>query len=139
MSIRVGAAVLVQHVNPDTGRMKILLGRRGQMPNKGKWVIPGGKIEVGEGWRMAATRELQEETNVTAFIERDFQPHVIEVIDDDQHRVILVGRTLIVTEPELKAGSDLDEVRWFDRDQLGDIVPLISPVVVPVLRHFGWL
>lgn len=138
MSVRLGAATVVQNVNLD-GKMKILLGRRSQMPNKGRWVIPGGKVEVGESWRMAAARELQEETNISSFLAKDVQPYVLEIIDDDQHRVILVGTTTLYSNPQIQAGSDLEEVRWFNRDELAAILPLISPPIVPVLRHFGWL
>ncbi len=34
---------------------------------KGKWLLPGGKINKGEGWREALERELREETGITKF------------------------------------------------------------------------
>jgi 8-oxo-dGTP diphosphatase len=34
---------------------------------KGKWLLPGGKINKGEGWREALERELSEETGITTF------------------------------------------------------------------------
>jgi len=39
-----------------------LLIRRGNEPNKGKWALPGGKLEWGETTLEGAKRELAEET-----------------------------------------------------------------------------
>ncbi len=36
-----------------------------QKPRRGWWVLPGGKVESGELWHMAAKREVQEETGLT--------------------------------------------------------------------------
>lgn len=54
-------AVLIQPV--DGG---VLLVRRGIEPQRGKWALPGGYIDWGEGWQEAAVRELFEETGVRA-------------------------------------------------------------------------
>lgn len=37
-----------------------------QHPN-GMWLLPGGKINKGEGWHEALERELREETGITKF------------------------------------------------------------------------
>src|SRR5580698_7146145 len=42
----------------------VLLVRRGREPLKGKWSIPGGLVEVGEGLRKAVQREIKEETGI---------------------------------------------------------------------------
>jgi 8-oxo-dGTP diphosphatase len=42
----------------------VLMIRRGREPRIGQWSIPGGKQELGETWREAATREVLEETSV---------------------------------------------------------------------------
>ncbi|MEM0066494.1 MAG: NUDIX hydrolase [Sulfolobales archaeon] len=53
------AAVLVQND-------KVLLIRRKYPPAVGKWSLPGGVIEPGEGLAEAAKRELKEETGLEA-------------------------------------------------------------------------
>ena len=43
---------------------RYVLVKRGKEPNKGKWSLPGGKIEAGETTLAAAMRELREETQL---------------------------------------------------------------------------
>ncbi len=44
----------------------VLLVERGKPPVSGVWSLPGGHIEPGETAREAASREIMEETGVTA-------------------------------------------------------------------------
>lgn len=66
---------------------EVLLVRRGREPLKGKWSIPGGKMEFGETAREAALRELKEETGITARITRLID--VVDSIMEDQHYVLI--------------------------------------------------
>ena len=43
---------------------KVLLIQRGKEPLKGRWVIPGGTVELGETLEQAVEREVQEETGI---------------------------------------------------------------------------
>lgn len=45
-------------------RGKLLLVKRGQLPDKGKWSFPGGAVELGETTEEAAIREVKEETGL---------------------------------------------------------------------------
>ncbi|HET7746123.1 MAG TPA: NUDIX domain-containing protein, partial [Vicinamibacteria bacterium] len=42
---------------------RVLLIRRGKMPLLGRWVVPGGTVELGEGLEEALVREIREEAN----------------------------------------------------------------------------
>lgn len=46
----------------------ILLIKRGKAPFKGRWSIPGGRLEYDEALEAAALRELREESGVEATI-----------------------------------------------------------------------
>ena len=43
---------------------KVLLIRRGKEPLRGRWVVPGGTVEVGETLEEALVREVKEETGL---------------------------------------------------------------------------
>ena len=43
---------------------EVLLVKRGSEPNKGRWSVPGGSLEIGETVEEAAVRETLEETGV---------------------------------------------------------------------------
>lgn len=56
------AAVLAVVARDD----RVLLVRRANPPDQGRWGFPGGRIEPGETLAAAALRELAEETGVLA-------------------------------------------------------------------------
>ena len=43
---------------------RVLLIRRGKEPLYGRWVVPGGTVELGEPLDEALVREMREETGV---------------------------------------------------------------------------
>jgi 8-oxo-dGTP diphosphatase len=55
-AVGVGAVVIHQG--------KVLLIRRGKEPLRGRWVVPGGTVEVGETLQEALVREVEEETGL---------------------------------------------------------------------------
>ncbi|HEY3811227.1 MAG TPA: CoA pyrophosphatase [Acidimicrobiales bacterium] len=57
------AAVAVVAVNSDADGPAVLLTRRAVrlQAHAGQWALPGGRVEIGEGARAAARRELHEE------------------------------------------------------------------------------
>jgi len=114
----------------------LLLGRRGKQPNYGKLVIPGGGVEWGETLEDAARRELKEETGLEVDLFVPEQAFVHEVVEPDEHRVIVVLRArLLPGEP--KASSDLLDAAYYPSDK----IPFdeVSDVVKPILRRFGWV
>jgi len=43
---------------------EVILLRRGFQPNRGRWSMPGGFVDLGESVEQAAIRETKEETNL---------------------------------------------------------------------------
>lgn len=75
-------AVVVQPV--DDG---VLLIQRAIEPQLGKWALPGGYIDLGESWQVAAARELWEESGLIT------EPHRLRLMGVHSG---YGGRTLIV-------------------------------------------
>lgn len=123
----VGAIVL------DDSR-RLLLVRRGHEPGRGRWSIPGGRVEPGESDAEAVVRELAEETGVRAEVVR-FVGTV--------HRAAPGGGLFAIRDylmrvagpsAALVAGDDADEARWVTGAELADL-----PTVPGLLEALaGW-
>lgn len=97
---------------PLLGR-RILLVRRAIEPGWGKWVFPGGYVDLGETLQEAALREVWEETGVRLTLERLLGAYSYR--DSAVVVVVYVGR---VVEGEPVAGDECLEVRAFEPEQL---------------------
>jgi acetyl-CoA carboxylase carboxyl transferase subunit beta len=88
----------------------LLLVRRRNAPEAGRWTIPGGRVEVGESLAQAVERELLEETalEVSCGALRGFA----ERIYPDHHYVILDFDVVVVGDREPVAGGDASAVSW---------------------------
>jgi len=125
---RVGSALLVR----DEAN-RILLGKRNKDPQRGSWVIPGGKIRAFESIGDAAARELREETGLEVDIIGQFR--VYEIINPpDEHRIVIYSWGKVVGGTA-KASDDLSELAFFSPDQLSDLQT--SPLVRKVLSDAG--
>lgn len=111
-----GADVIVYCPATDS----LLLVVRGKDPFKGFLVPPGGGVQDGESFRMAAARELREETGITIF------EHQLKLVRDyryedfDPRGRLWARRYLLVVdeEPPVVAGDDAAECRWVRVDDV---------------------
>lgn len=127
---RVGSALLVKDE-----RDRILLGQRNKDPQRGFWVIPGGKIQAFEHIAEAATRELQEETGLSVEVGPQFR--VYEIVNPpNEHRIVIYSWAKVIGGTA-KASDDLSTVKFFRADEL-DNIPL-TPLVRTVLQDAGLL
>ena len=127
---RVGSAVIVRDE-----ASRILLGKRNKDPQRGSWILPGGKIRAFESISEAAARELQEETGLDVEVQNQFR--VYEIIKPpDEHRIIIYSWAR-VRGGCLTPADDVSEVKFVSLDELGEL-PL-TPLVRQVLQDAGYL
>jgi len=95
--------------------MMLLIKRRFE-PNKGKWSLPGGLLEVGEEPPEAARREVMEELGLRVDVEELFQV-ANEVVRDDRGQVryhfVLVDYLMKPLGDEINLNEESDEYGWF--------------------------
>lgn len=103
----------------DAGALKLLLIRRGGVPFKGKWALPGGFVQMGEGLDAAALRELKEETGLSLIPDHLEQLYTFgDPRRDPRGRVISVAYMALIRLSEISAASDADDAQWFTIDDL---------------------
>jgi 8-oxo-dGTP diphosphatase len=100
---------------------RLLLVRRMNPPDAGKWGFPGGAQELGETVAEAAARELREETGIEAaasgvldvvdFIERDASGRV-------RFHYALVAVLMTWRAGEGIAADDIDALAWVRLDEI---------------------
>jgi ADP-ribose pyrophosphatase YjhB (NUDIX family) len=102
---------------------RLLLVRRGTDPGRGRWSVPGGRVEAGESLAEAVERELAEETGVVARCGPLLG--VAERRDGDSHFVILDYLVEVAEAVPPVAGTDADEAAWVPLAEVAER-PLVS-------------
>ena len=102
----------------EAGR-RLLLVRRSQDPQQGKWSIPAGFMDGGENPMRAAQREALEETGLEVEITglQDIYP----AGDDGGGADMLIVYRGRVTGGELHPGDDASEAGYFAADDLPEL------------------
>ncbi|MGH3873357.1 MAG: NUDIX hydrolase [Pseudonocardiaceae bacterium] len=105
---------------------RVLLVRRANEPGRGRWSVPGGRVEAGESDRDAVVREVAEETGLD-----------VEVIRwiGTVHRCAPSGAVFDIhdylcraTGGTLRAGDDADDARWCDAHALASL-PIVDGLI----------
>lgn len=118
----VGAVVL-----DDRGRL--LLVRRGQEPGRGRWSIPGGRVEAGEADGEAVEREVAEETGLRVTVGRFVGSVRRDAPGGGTYDIRdYLATPLAAGSPEPTAGDDADEARWVAPADLARL-PLVDGLV----------
>jgi ADP-ribose pyrophosphatase len=118
---------------------RVLLIRRGKEPLRGRWLIPGGTVELGETLQEALVREIQEETGVLV------RPREVVLVFDriqrsgtavDYHYVI-IDYDCDYLSGEPRAGSDAQDVALVAREDLDayDLPPQARDLVLDAFRR----
>ena len=110
---KVGVGVMVVQ------NAKLLLVRRTMEPEKGKWSLPAGYVDIGVNPATQAVQEAKEETNL--------QVEIIELVDVYHNPPAQGGAAIFilykarVVGGELRAGDDADRADFFALDALPEL------------------
>ena len=117
---------------------RILLVRRANQPDAGRWGFPGGKIDFGEPILAAAERELLEETGVNGQALRVIT--AVEALDKGEagglrQHFILIGVLCRWLSGVPVANDDALDAAWFSQADLnaGDLALSLDVVKVASL------
>jgi 8-oxo-dGTP diphosphatase len=95
---------------------RLLLVRRANPPAKGRWSLPGGRVEWGETMEAAAARELAEETGLEAVV--GGVAGVAERIGEGHHFLIVDLWAELAGDPVPVAAADAADARLVALDDL---------------------
>lgn len=114
----------------------ILLCQRGKPPFQHYWSLPGGLVELGERVVDALIREVKEETGLD--VATDQVAEVFERITPDaqgriEYHYVMVDYLCRVTGGRLQSGDDAQQVQWFARHQLPQL--LLTPGTLDVIER----
>jgi mutator protein MutT len=100
---------------------RVLLIKRAAEPLKGRWSIPGGKLELGETLHEGVRREVLEECGLDIRV-LDTVEIFERIIRDETCRVayhyVLVDYLCESAGGDLQAGDDAEEAHWARRQDL---------------------
>ena len=103
------------------GDGRVLLTKRNVPPFKGEWVMPGGKIDLGEPIVAALQREVMEEVGLQVEVEDliDVFEHVTPG-EDNYHFIILYYLCHPLYCDIAHNHAEVEEARWVLRGELPD-------------------
>jgi len=119
ITVAVGAVI-----RDDTGR--ILLVKHVPERNgywQGKWICPGGKLELGESIEEGTIREVKEETGLEVRLDNLLQPFERIVRSEGQTtlHVIYIDFLAKLVDGEFRPGSDVGEGIWVSPEGLREV------------------
>jgi ADP-ribose pyrophosphatase YjhB (NUDIX family) len=108
-------------IEDDKGR--ILLVKHKQERGgywQGKWICPGGELEVGEEIKEGIKREVKEETNLEVELVTPLVPfdRIVKADGKTSLHVIYIDYVARLVSGELKVGSDAGEALWVNKKNI---------------------
>ena len=111
----------------------VLLVKRGTEPNKGRWSLPGGALEIGETVEAAAVRETVEETRVDVRSVRVFDVREFVQLEGTKVRwhYVLIDVLCESIGGDPFPGTDAVNARFVPLRELGEFD--LAPMALEVL------
>jgi 8-oxo-dGTP diphosphatase len=90
---------------------------------RGKWICPGGELELGETIGEGIRREVKEETGLDIELVRPLPAfdRVVKSGGEVSLHVVYVDYLAKLAGGELRVGSDVGEALWVKKDELGRV------------------
>lgn len=93
---------------------EVLVCKREVDPEAGKWCIPGGHAQVGEGIIDGAKREMKEETH----LDLDDLTFVKDMPNEERDATVYVYGTMLPDGDKARAGDDAEKLKWVPLDDM---------------------
>ena len=121
---------------------QVLIIRRGKEPNKGRWTIPGGAVELGEPLREAGRREIAEECGIDVTVGKVAEVLENIVRDSDgraRYHYVIIDFLADYVSGDVRPATDVDDARWVSKADLKrfDITERALWLLRDVLDQFG--
>lgn len=103
---------------------KVLLVRRKNPPNRGRWALPGGLVELGESVESAAAREVLEETGLKVDLDGLIDVQTDIHLDADsrfEYHYILIDYTATPGPGPVVLNGESSEYGWFREPELKEL------------------
>ena len=119
--IMIGVGAVIED---EAGRIllvKHIPGRGGFW--QGKWICPGGALELGETIEEGIKREVKEETQLDIDLISPLHPfdRIVRPNDRVSLHVIYIDYRARLTGGELKPGSDVGQAIWVENEHIPQI------------------
>ena len=90
---------------------------------QGKWICPGGKLELGETIEDGIRREIMEETNLEIRLTCPLVPfdRIVATEGQTELHVVYIDYMAEKSGGDLKPDSDVSEARWVQREDIPTI------------------
>ena len=90
---------------------------------RGKWICPGGALELGETIDEGIKREVKEETGLEIDLVKLLPPYdrIVKSTDGVSLHVVYIDCLAKLVGGELEVGSDVGEALWVEKQNINQI------------------